>query len=315
MSKYRLNLPQHSGKLCITDGGLETDFVFNKQVKLPEFASYDLLRTEQGYSDLYDYFSVYARMACQHEVGLILETPTWRASQDWGKKIGDSPDTLHLINQSAVTLIQQIREEFETESSPIVISGCIGPRGDGYNPDFFMTVNEATSYHHSQISSFSETNVDMVGALTLNYIDEAIGITLAAKAFGLPVCISFTVETDGRLPTGEKLENAIQSVDRATSAYPAYFMINCAHPTHFEHSLDNETCRTRLKGLRANASSCSHAELDEADELDDGNPLELGKQFADIRSRFPQINIIGGCCGTDHRHIEQIAFCCTNGLS
>lgn len=315
MSKYRLNLPQHSDKLCITDGGLETDFVFNKQVELPEFASYDLLRTEQGYSDLYDYFSVYARMACQHEVGLILETPTWRASQDWGKKIGDSPETLYLINQSAVRLIQQIREEFETESSPIVISGCIGPRGDGYNPDFFMTVNEATSYHRSQISSFAETSVDMVGALTLNYVNEAIGITLAAKAFGIPVCISFTVETDGRLPTGETLENAIQSVDRATNAYPAYFMINCAHPTHFEHSLDNETCRTRLKGLRANASSCSHAELDEADELDDGNPQELGKQFADIRSRFPQINIIGGCCGTDHRHIEQIAFCCTNGVS
>lgn len=311
MTKYRFDLPQHSGKLCITDGGLETEFVFNKQVDLPEFASYDLLRSEQGYSALYDYFSVYAKMAHHYEVGLILETPSWRANPDWGHKIGDSLETLNCLNQRGVKLIEQLREQFETTNSPIVISGCIGPRGDGYSPEFFMTDNEAQNYHRFQISSFAETNVDMVAALTLNYVDEAIGVTLAAKEFDLPVCISFTVETNGQLPTGESLEHAIQAVDQATNAYPAYFMINCAHPTHFQHSLNNETCRTRLKGLRANASSCSHAELDEAEELDEGNPYELGKQFADILTKFPQINIIGGCCGTDHRHIEQIAYYCS----
>lgn len=312
MTKYRLNLPQHTDKICITDGGLETDFVFNRQVVLPEFASYDLLRTEEGYAALFDYFTVYAKLAQQYELGLILETPTWRASQDWGEKIGDSLETLHQLNQRAVTLLEHIRDCFETDNSPIVISGCIGPRGDGYNPQFFMSADEAHHYHAQQIASFAKSNVDMVAALTLNYIDEAIGVTLAAKEFELPVCISFTVETDGRLPTGETLEHAIKLVDQATNHYPAYFMINCAHPSHFRTSLDNETCKTRLKGLRANASSCSHAELDESDALDDGNPHELGKQFADIRSQFPQITVIGGCCGTDHRHIEQIAACCTS---
>lgn len=311
MTKYRLNLPQHSGKTCITDGGLETDFVFNKQIYLPQFASYNLLRTEQGYAALFDYFTVYAKLAQQYELGLILETPTWRANPDWGEKIGDSRDTLDLFNQKAVTLVEHIRSDFETQNSPIVISGCIGPRGDGYNPAFFMTAEEAESYHSHQIASFAHTNVDMVAALTLNYIDEAIGISMAAREFHLPVCISFTVETDGRLPTGDSLEKAIQAVDEATINYPAYYMINCAHPTHFQHSLNNETCRARLKGLRANASACCHAELDESEVLDDGNPHELGKQFAEIRARFPQINVIGGCCGTDHRHIEQIAYFCT----
>jgi len=311
MAKYRTELPQQNGKICLTDGGLETDFVFNKQIDLPEFASYDLLRTEQGYSSLYNYFSVYAKLAQRYQLGLILETPTWRANPSWGEKIGDSADTLHLVNQKAVELLEQIRENFETNNTPIIISGCIGPRGDGYNPELFMSAAQAQTYHSQQMASFAESSVDMVAALTLNYVDEAIGISLSAKAHKLPVCISFTVETNGRLPTGETLEQAIQTVDEETNHYPNYFMINCAHPTHFQRSLDNQTCKSRLKGLRANASSCSHAELDEAENLDDGNPRELGKQFAELRSQFPQINIIGGCCGTDHRHIEQIALCCT----
>jgi len=310
MSKYRSNLPQLSGTICITDGGLETDFIFNRQVDLPEFASYDLLRHQPSYETLYDYFESYAQLAQRFKLGLILETVTWRASSSWGEKLGDSAEMLHTFNLKAVSLLEAIRDQFETEQSPIVISGCIGPRGDGYNPDYFMSVPEAHDYHATQITTFKQSNVDMVCALTLNYIDEAIGITLAAREFDLPVCISFTVETDGRLPTGETLEYAIQAVDKASDCYPVYYMINCAHPNHFEQSLSNDTCKTRLMGIRANASSCSHSELDQADELDDGSPEELGKQFADIRTRFPHINVLGGCCGTDHRHIEQIAIHC-----
>lgn len=311
MSKYRSNLPQQSDKICITDGGMETDLIFNKQINLPEFASYDLLRTQQGYETLFEYFKDYAELAQRFNLGLILETPTWRANPDWGKKIGDSLNSLHQFNLKAVKLVEHIRQDFETELAPIVISGCIGPRGDGYTPDSIMTAFEAQSYHSVQIESFSQSNVDMVSALTLNYVEEAIGITLAAKQFNLPICISFTVETDGKLPTGESLEHAIHAVDQATDNAPAYYMINCAHPTHFSEILGDELCATRLKGIRANASSCSHAELDEAEELDYGNPQELGQQFANIRARFPHVNIIGGCCGTDYRHIEQIAVCCS----
>lgn len=304
------SLPQLSDKIFITDGGLETDFIFNRQISLPEFASYDLLKTQDGYQLLYEYFKSYAELAQAYHLGLVLETPTWRANLDWGAKIGDSLEALHRINGQAVSLIEHIKRDFQTEQTPIVTSGCIGPRGDGYKPEVFMTVTEARDYHAVQIQSFAQFKADMVSALTLNYVEEAIGITLAAQQHNLPVCISFTVETDGKLPTGESLKQAIAAVDQATANGPAYYMINCAHPTHFADSLGDDEGWRRLKGIRANASSCSHAELDEAEQLDHGNPGELGRQMADIRCDFPHINIIGGCCGTDYRHIEQIAASC-----
>ncbi len=310
MSIYRSNLPQLSGKICITDGGLETDFCFNKAINLPEFASYDLLRTQHGYIMLYEYFKEYAELAQRFNTGLILETPTWRANADWGMKLGDSLDTLHHLNLEAVKLLEHIREEYAKEQAPIIVSGCLGPRGDGYKPDSLMSVNQARHYHSAQIKSFAQSNADMVSALTLNYVEEAIGITLAAQRHEMPVCISFTVETDGHLPTGDSLAHAITEVDQATNHGPVYYMINCAHPSHFFNALHDGPCIKRLKGIRANASSCSHAELDKAEKLDDGNPHELGKQFAEIRLKFPHINVIGGCCGTDYRHIEQIAVCC-----
>lgn len=311
MAKYRRNLPQNTGKICITDGGLETDLVFHKQIALPEFASYDLLKSDEGYTTLLDYFMEYAELAKQYKVGLILETPTWRANSDWGAKIGDSQESLVQINLTSVKLIEEVRHQFENEHTPIIISGCIGPRGDGYQPDFFMSISEAQRYHQLQIETFAQSNADMVAALTINYIDEAIGITLAAQQVNLPVCISFTVETDGKLPTGETLAEAIDAVDQASQTEPVYYMINCAHPTHFLNVLKEDICKKRLRGLRANASTCSHAELDEAEHLDEGNPEELGKQFSTIRRQYPFVNIIGGCCGTDIRHIRQITEYCS----
>jgi S-methylmethionine-dependent homocysteine/selenocysteine methylase len=127
----------------------------------------------------------------------------------------------------------------------------------------------------------------------------------------MPVVISFTVETDGKLPTGQPLPEAIQEVDAATGRAPAYYMINCAHPSHFEAVLDGQAWMARLRGIRANASKRSHAELDAAPDLDDGDPVELGQQYSDLRMRFSQINVLGGCCGTDHRHIEHIGAACT----
>ena len=125
----------------------------------------------------------------------------------------------------------------------------------------------------------------------------------------MPCVISFTVETDGRLPTGETLAEAIESVDAATGRSPAYYMINCAHPTHFDHVLDaSEAWTKRLRGLRANSSRCSHAELDNAPELDIGDPHELSGQYAEFLRRFPHINVLGGCCGTDHRHVDCSAW-------
>jgi S-methylmethionine-dependent homocysteine/selenocysteine methylase len=205
-------------------------------------------------------------------------------------------------------LLEEIRKEYAGGATEVVISGCIGPRGDGYKPVNTMSENEAESYHQNQIQTFENTVADMVTAITMNYAEEAVGIAKAAKNADMPVVISFTVETDGRLPSGQTLREAIEQVDSATSLYPAYYMINCAHPTHFEHVLtEDEPWKNRVRGLRANASRMSHAELDESSELDSGDPFELGEQYAQLKRNQPQLNVMGGCCGTDIRHLEQIA--------
>jgi len=303
MAKYRSSLPQLNGKTVLTDGGLETVMIFQEGVDLPEFASIALMRSADGRRRLRDYFKPYADIARTQGMGMLLESPTWRASRDWGARLGLSGAALEAANRDAISFLEDIRAEYETDSSPMVISGCLGPRGDGYDPGTLMTVAEAQSYHAHQIGILADTAADMISALTMNNVEEATGVALAARDAGIPVAIAFTVETDGKLPTGQPLEEAIAAVDAATDASPAYFMINCAHPTHFDHVLKG---LDRVQGLRANASSCSHEELDNAEELDDGNPAELGRQFADLMRDNPQLTVLGGCCGTDHRHIEQI---------
>jgi S-methylmethionine-dependent homocysteine/selenocysteine methylase len=211
------------------------------------------------------------------------------------------------VNRDSIALMSELRREFESDGTPIVISGCVGPRGDGYDPGTVMSPAEAEAYHSQQIRTFAETEADQITAITMTNTNEAIGLTRAAQAAGMPVVISFTVETDGRLPTGQGLAEAIAEVDEATGSGPAYYMINCAHPTHFEEALTaGEPWIERLRGLRANASTLSHAELDAATELDDGNPAEFGAQHRALRHRFGHINVLGGCCGTDHRHVAQI---------
>lgn len=303
MSKYRTNLPQLNGKTVLTDGGLETVMVFQEGVDLPHFASFDMIRSEEGRDRLRHYFSPYIAIARQARAGLLLESVTWRASIDWAEKMGLSLDEIAQINRDSIELLADIRARHETEDTPMVISGCVGPRGDGYDPGELMTPAVAQTYHAHQIDVLAGTAADMISALTLTNAEEAIGIARAAQVAAIPVAISFTVETDGALPTGQSLKDAVAAVDDATGGYPAYFMINCAHPTHFEKVLAGIG---RIRGLRANASSCSHEELDNAEELDDGNPEELGRQFADLMRAYPHLSVLGGCCGTDHRHLEHI---------
>ena len=170
-----------------------------------------------------------------------------------------------------------------------------------------MSADEPTRYHSTQIETFADTAADMVSAITMTYADEAIGVASAAAAAGMPVAIHFTVETDGRLPSSESLGDAIAAVVNATDDAPAYFGINCAHPTHFEDALETiGEWRERLRSLRANASARSHAELDEATELDDGDPADLAARYAGLRALLPNLNVVGGCCGTDHRHVGAI---------
>ncbi|HEX7026952.1 MAG TPA: homocysteine S-methyltransferase family protein [Gammaproteobacteria bacterium] len=305
MSLYRNGLPQLDGGIFLTDGGLETTLIFHQGVELPLFAAFDLLKNDEGAGRLRDYFRRYAQIADRNGYGFILESPTWRASRDWGLRLGYDPAQLAEANRKAIVLLEEIRGEFSHTGRPFVISGCFGPRGDGYKTSHY-SADEARDYHLEQMETFADTAVDLVSALTMTNINEAIGIALAAKRCELPVAISFTVETDARLPGGETLAEAIIAVDRATANYPAYYMINCAHPTHFEQQLPGDEVLMRLRGIRANASKCSHAELDESPVLDDGDPREFGEDYARLKKRIPGLTVLGGCCGTDHRHIEGI---------
>jgi S-methylmethionine-dependent homocysteine/selenocysteine methylase len=312
MAQSRKALPQLSGDFFLTDGGIETTLIFLEGQELPDFAAFYLLKTTDGQAALRKYFRTYAALAQRFGAGLILESATWRASPDWGSKLGYSAREISDANRRAIALLEEIRNEFKGDLKDAVISGCIGPRGDGYNPGKTMSVKEAQAYHTAQVRTFEDSAADMVTGITMNYVEEAVGIAKAAEASSMPVAISFTVETDGKLPTGQGLREGIEEVEAATSRYPSYYMINCAHPTHFEHVLAQGAPWTRrIRGLRANASQKSHAELNESPELDIGNPQELGREHAELRKRFADLNVMGGCCGTDHRHVEQIAAACS----
>jgi homocysteine S-methyltransferase len=311
MTRYRSALPQLAGGLFLTDGGIETTLIHHHGCELPDFAAFDLLKSSAGTADLDAYFASYAEIARRFATGLILESATWRASADWGARLGYSRQALADANIEAIRLLEGIRRGYESDEVPIVISGCVGPRGDGYVADRALSAEAAEAYHREQIETFAGTSADMVCAITMNHAAEAIGVARAARQAGMPVAISFTVETDGRLPTGQSLKAAILEVDEATGRYPAYYMINCAHPSHFETVLTgHEPWVTRIRGLRANASRMSHAELNDSCTLDEGNPYELATEYAQLKMRLPQLNVLGGCCGTDHRHVERIAAAC-----
>ena len=310
-AKYRARLPQLSDTVFLTDGGMETTLIFHDGIELSHFASFDLLKNAEGIEQVRRYYARYAKLARDAGLGFVLESPTWRANADWAAKLGYSGAALAEMNRKAIEVMAELRNEFETPRSPMVISGNIGPRGDGYQPGAMMSAKAAEDYHAEQVAVFRDSEADLISAFTLSYPNEAIGIARAAKAAGMPSVISFTLETDGRLPNGSTLKDAIAEVDAATGNAPAYYMINCAHPTHFDGVLAaNEPWVQRIRGLRANASTRSHAELDQAADLDAGDPVALGRQYADLRRKFRHINVVGGCCGTDFRHVEQICFAC-----
>lgn len=302
-----------SDEVLLTDGGLETWLIFQRGFDLPEFAAYPLLDTEDGRQVLRDYFDPYLDTARATGCGFVIGTPTWRTNADWGARLGHDASALDRYNRLAVAEAAAVRDGARLEG-PVLISGCIGPRGDGYTIEALMTPDEAREYHRAQIASFAATDTDLVTAMTITSVEEATGLVLAARDSAMPIVLAFTVETDGRLPSGAALAEAIAAVDAATDAYAAYFMVNCAHPTHFDTVLDPDAAWTRrLRAIRANASMRSHAELDEAPDLDEGDPADLADRTRRLRDRLPWLSVFGGCCGTDERHVDAIARAVTAG--
>lgn len=301
-------LPQLGGSIFLTESGLETDLLFNHGIDLPAFASFPLLDSKSGRTVLHDYYRDHWRIARDHDLGVVFETPTWRASPDWGAQLGYDLERLAGLNREAVELLLGLRTLVGATRSNFVVSGNVGPRGDGYQVGERMTVAEATEYHSWQVEVLAGTEADLVSLLTANYVEEALGFVNAAVAAGIPAVVSFTVETDGRLPDATALGDAIDRVDQGADAVPVYYMVNCAHPTHLMGTLQQSgPWKERLLGYRANASRMSHAELDAMEVLDAGDPQELGNLFNEVRVLAPNINILGGCCGTDARHVEAIA--------
>ncbi|MGA0594782.1 homocysteine S-methyltransferase family protein [Enterovirga sp. CN4-39] len=305
-------LPQSGSRPFVTDGGLETWLVFQQGIDLPCFAAVPLVSATEGRAVLEKYYRPYFELARRYRTGIVLDAPTWRANRDWGEKLGYAPRELFELNRAALAFVARLgREEGGSSGIPVALNGVVGPRGDGYRVESLMSAAEAQDYHGLQVAAFADGGADMVSAVTMTHVDEAVGIALAAKAFGLPAVISFTVETDGRLPSGDDLGAAVAEVDRRTDAYPAYYMVNCAHPSHFEHVLEaGAAWLDRIGGLRANASAKSHAELDAATELDAGDPQALARDYALLRSRLKHLCVVGGCCGTDHRHVAAICDAC-----
>ncbi|HTH04483.1 MAG TPA: homocysteine S-methyltransferase family protein [Ilumatobacteraceae bacterium] len=289
----------------VTDGGLETTLVFHYGIDLPDFAAFPLLETEEGRAALTNYYSPYIDLAEKVGTGIVLDTPTWRANLDWGARLGYDALALTAVNHRAVEFVDGLRKDRPGLSA--VLNGVIGPRGDGYVVGSTMTAAEAASYHGLQARAFAEAGAEMITAVTMTYVEEGIGVARAAAAVGLPAVISFTTETDGRLPSGQRLADAIAQVDAATNGSPAYYMVNCAHPTHFADELEQGAAWTkRVQALRANASRLSHAELDAATELDRGDIAELAKLYGELGSTL-DLRVVGGCCGTDHEHVDAIA--------
>ena len=289
--------------IYLTDGGMETTFIYHDGIDLPDFAAFTVLASERGREALGAYYDAYLSVAEAHGLPIVLDTPTWRASTGWGARLGYSVDQLADANRESVAFL---REACAARDVSAIVSGAIGPRGDGYVAGETMSTEEAGSYHTPQIEALASAGVDLVSAITMTYAEEAAGIALATAGVGVPVAVSFTVETDGRVPSGQALGAAIAQVDSETGSAPVHYMVNCAHPTHFGHVLA-DTPPGRLRGVRVNASSKSHAELDESDELDMGEPLELAEGVAGLRGRGANLTVFGGCCGTDHRHIDALA--------
>jgi S-methylmethionine-dependent homocysteine/selenocysteine methylase len=304
---YRTALPQLAGDRFFTDAGVETDLIFNHGIEIPEFAACTLLATPTGRAALTRYFEGFLALAHEHDAGLVLDTVTWKAHAHWAGALGLEAAELRATNEEAVRFAAELRARYAANARPIVLNAVIGPRGDAYKPEVAIEASAAEDYFGEQLGWLAATDTDMITATTFNQASEAIGLTRAARTLGLPVVISFTLETTGVLPTGQTLAAAIDEVDDATAAYPAYYMINCAHPDHFAGVLHDAAWARRIRGIRANASRRSHTELDAAPALDRGDPEELAAQYRELALALPWLNVFGGCCGSDLSHLTSIA--------
>lgn len=285
-----MNRPLAPHARYLADSGLEAMLSAKDAPNHPAWATFILIDEATGPDRLRAHYREQANVAAAHGLGFIFEAPTWRANSDWGNAVGYCEAELDRINRMAVALCREVQREYP--HIPTLVAGQVGPRNAGFDPHELMNADEAAIYHRPQIRAFEESGADLVTALGINDVDEAVGIAVAARCLRIACVISFTASPDGRLPSGQTLVAAVHEVDERTAGAVAYYMVNCAHPIQFVAGLDAPFA-DRITGIRA-AAAGSAASLEAMEMLDCGDPITLAADYCALSTMLPGLRVYGG---------------------
>lgn len=291
----------------MSEGGTETEIMYKYGFDFPEFAVFELLKNPKATTKLKRMYEEYFSVVSEQKMLALVGGLDYRASPDWGAKLGYSASGLADINHQCIEFLRDAAAPFLNEIDEILIQGLVGPRGDAYEKGKNISVDEAQDYHSVQLSTLKKANVDLVTAITFNSVPESIGIARAAKTINIPLCISLSLDSSSKLNSGPSLSEAIETIDKETENSVDFYMVNCVHPTEYEPAILYESWMERIRGVRPNASAMDKISLCKLGHLEDGDPIELGRQVGDLMKRFPHMDIIGGCCGTWNTHLREIA--------
>lgn len=308
MTTARTLFPRRDGLLYLTEGGTETEIIYRHGHGLREFAMFELMDRPAALADLGDMYRRYLDAAARHGFGALMAGFDYRASPDWGKKLGYSRAGLEEVQHRCIAFLRDAAAPYRQELPDVAICGCVGPRGDAYALNRTITAEEAEDYHSVQIATLKDCGVDLVWAATINNVPEAVGISRAAARAGLPLNLSFTLTETHRLRSGPSLREAIARTDaEAGAARPDSYGVNCSHPVEFEPALEPGDWLRRIRSLRPNAARMEKVALCKLGHIEEGDPEELGREMGALARRLPAVDIWGGCCGTWDRHLDRIA--------
>ncbi|WP_242521620.1 homocysteine S-methyltransferase family protein [Motiliproteus sp. SC1-56] len=292
----------------MTEGGTETEIMYKFGFELPHFAMFPLLDNPKAVSALNGMYQRYLDTAAKHGFNALVGGLDYRASPDWGSLLGYSNTGLAEMQLRAIEFLRDVAKPYQGQIADIQIVGVVGPRGDAYALNKTISAQEAEAYHSTQLETLQQADVDLVWAATFNNVPEAVGVSRAAARCQLPLCMSFTLDSNHRLKSGPTLKQAIETVDlKAGDRRPDFYGINCSHPLEFSPAIEQAAWFERVRCLRPNAAMMDKISLCKLGHLEDGDPQDLGEQMGELARRFPHIDIWGGCCGTWERHLEQIA--------
>lgn len=267
-----------------------------------------LIYQESGRAALETIYRQYLAIGQRYQLPLLLSTPTWRAGRE---RIAAAGLAGRDLNGDNTRFLAKLRDGSGDYARQVAICGLMSCRGDAYKPDEAMSADAAADFHAWQADALAAAGVDFLLAATLPALSEALGLARAQAATGLPYVISFVARREGTLLDGTPLSVAISTIDAAVTPRPLAYLVNCTHASIFRSALLNERnssplVKQRVIGLLANTAALSPEELNERTDLVEEAPAVFGRSVAALRSELG-MKILGGCCGTDQRHIECLA--------